>query len=121
MNRVELEERLINFAVLGIEISRSMPKNDPGRHFSDQLLRSSSSPALNYGESQSAESRKDFTHKVSIILKELRETQVCLTIIERASISSNPSLVAKARTECNELVSIFVKTVKSMLDNTYKR
>ena len=52
-------------------------------HYAGQLLRSGSSPALNYGETQSAESKKDFIHKMSIILKELRESLICLTNIKR--------------------------------------
>ena len=46
-----------------------------------QILRSGTSPALNYGEAQSAESQKDFNHKIQIILKELKETGIILKII----------------------------------------
>ncbi|MBL7104607.1 MAG: four helix bundle protein, partial [Bacteroidales bacterium] len=46
-------------------------------HIAGQLIRSGSSPALNYGEAQSAESRKDFVHKLKIILKELKESRIC--------------------------------------------
>jgi four helix bundle protein len=72
MNRFDLEERLINFAVLIVDISESMPKSYAGNHLSGQLLRSGTSPALNYGEAQGGESRKDFIHKIKIVLKELR-------------------------------------------------
>ena len=40
------------------------------------------SAALNYGETQGAESKKDFVHKMKICLKELRESQVNLQIIK---------------------------------------
>jgi four helix bundle protein len=82
----DLEERLIAFAVLIIEIVESFPKTLTGRHFAGQLLRSGTSPALNYGEVQYGESKKDFLHKIKIFLKELRETLVCLKIINRAKI-----------------------------------
>jgi four helix bundle protein len=56
----ELEERLINFAVLLIEICDEIPNTKAGNHLSGQLIRSGTSPALNYGEAQSAESKKRF-------------------------------------------------------------
>jgi four helix bundle protein len=48
-----------------------------------QLLRSGTSPSLNYGEAQSAESRSDFIHKLKISLKELRETKNNILIIQK--------------------------------------
>ena len=86
MNKFELEERLINFAVLIIEIVNELPNTRTGNHLSGQLVRSGTSPALNYGEAQSGESRKDFIHKIKVVLKELRETFVCLKIIDRTKL-----------------------------------
>ena len=63
MNKYDLEERLIEFSVLIIEIVNEMPNTKAGNHLSGQLVRSGTSPALNYGEAQSAESKKDFIHK----------------------------------------------------------
>jgi len=77
MNKFDLEERLINFAVLIVEIEGTMPNTRAANHLAGQLLRSGTSPALNYGEAQSGESRRDFIHKIKIVLKELRETYVC--------------------------------------------
>ena len=62
--KFDLEERLIDFAVLIIEISESLHNTPAGRHISEQLVRSGTSPALHYGEAQSAESRSDFIHKL---------------------------------------------------------
>ncbi|WP_369618645.1 four helix bundle protein [Flavobacterium sp. CFS9] len=78
-----------------------------------QITRSSTSPALNYGEAQSAESKKDFVHKMGICLKELRETYVCLKIIEKANLSTDLENLTKAKTEVNELISIFVTSIKT--------
>ena len=49
-------------------------------------LRSGTSPALNYGEARSGESRKDFVHKLQIVLKELRESLNALKIINKAGL-----------------------------------
>jgi len=86
MDKQKLEDRLIDFAVLIIEIVNEMPNTKAGNHLSGQLVRSGTSPALNYGEAQSAESRKDFIHKIKVVLKELRESFVCLKIIYKARL-----------------------------------
>ena len=74
-NRIfDLEERLIDFAVRIIRIVESLPKTKVANHIAGQLVRCGTSPAPNYGEAQSAESRSDFIHKMKVALKELRET-----------------------------------------------
>ena len=104
-----IEDRLINFAVSIIEIVKELPNDRVGNHLGNQLLRSGTSPGLNYGEALGAESRKDFVHKLDIVLKELRETLNCLKILFRIGYVKNEDIVK----ECNELISIFVKTVKT--------
>lgn len=108
-DKYDLEERLINFAVLIIELVGKLPNTYTGKHFGNQLLRSGTSPALNYGEAQAGESDADFIHKMKVCLKELRETQICLKIISR-----KPLLVDKildiALKESGELVAIFTSS-----------
>ncbi|MEO8088644.1 MAG: four helix bundle protein, partial [Bacteroidota bacterium] len=53
----------------------------------NQVMRSGTSPALHYGEAQSAESDKDFIHKMKVALKELRETMNALRIIKRKPLT----------------------------------
>ena len=72
MKRNELEERLIDFSVLIIKLSNEMNKTKATQHLSGQIIRSGTSVALNYGEAQSSESKKDFVHKMQVVLKELR-------------------------------------------------
>ena len=113
MNRKDLEERLIDFAVMIVDIVDEIPKSRGVNHLIGQLARSGTSPALNYAESQSAESRKDFIHKMSISLKELRETLMCLVIIQRSKkYKTKPEMIPATR-ECDELVSIFVKSIQT--------
>ena len=56
----DIEDRLIDFAVRIIREAESLPKTKAGNHISGQLIRSGTSPASNYGEAQSAESRLRF-------------------------------------------------------------
>ncbi|MEX0723840.1 MAG: four helix bundle protein [Gracilimonas sp.] len=113
MNKIELEERLVLFAVTTIEIINELPSSKAGKHISGQLLRSGTSPALNYAESRSAESLKDFIHKLQIVLKELRESHVCMRIIHKSKLHKNESKIITALKECDELISIFVKSVQT--------
>lgn len=63
---LDLENRLIEFASRIIDLVEALPKRPTGKHLGGQLLRSGTSPALNYGEAQSAESLEDFIHKMKI-------------------------------------------------------
>ena len=110
---VDLEDRLITYAVSIIHATESIPKTKVGNHISGQLIRCGTSPASNYGEAQSAESRMDFIHKMKICLKELRETRIWLLIIERANLLKQTSKLELLIKENNELISIFVKSVKT--------
>jgi four helix bundle protein len=117
MKKFDLQERLINFSVLIIEIVNDIPNTKAGNHLSGQLVRSGTSLSLNYGEAQSAESRKNFIHKMKIILKELRETLICLEIIHRSKLYTIESKIVEAKAECNELISIFVKSIGTAENN----
>lgn len=61
--KYDLEERLIDFAIIISEVVEGLPATRLGNYLAGQLVRSGCSPALNYGEAQSAESRNDFVHK----------------------------------------------------------
>lgn len=90
-----------------------MPRTQAGIHLSGQLLRSGTSPALNYAEAKAAESHRDFTHKIKLALKELRETWVNLRMTDGAGIHPDPRAVADLLAESNELVAIFTQSVRT--------
>ena len=117
MDKFDLEERLIAFSVLIIEIANEIPSTQVGIHLSGQLVRSGTSVSLHYGEAQSAESRKDFVHKMKVILKELRETLICLKLIYRCRLYKSEEKIIKAKVENNELISIFVKSIETAQRN----
>jgi four helix bundle protein len=110
--KFDLEERLIEYAVLILNIAESLPDNRGAIHLSTQLIRSGTAPSLLYGEAQAAESRRDFIHKMKIALKELRETFVSLKIISRkAYLKNGDEKLKKVLQESDELISIFVKSI----------
>ena len=113
-----IEDRLIEFSGLAIEISYSLPHTSQGKHLSNQLYRSASSVSLNYGEAMAAESRRDFIHKMKVSLKELRETHVCLKLIRRLSMTSLKKDLEFSIDECDQLIAIFVASVKTAIKNS---
>ena len=113
----DLEERLIDFAVRVMTVVEALPDTRIGNHIGGQVLRSGTSPAANYGEAQSAESRRDFVHKMKVALKELRETNIWLRMIQRKPLIEPPDNLASIVTECNELISIFVSSVRTAEKN----
>ena len=112
--KYDLEQRLIDFAVLIIQTVESLPDTRTGNHLGNQLLRSGTSPALNYGEAQGAESKRDFIHKFGVILKELRESLICLKILKRIAYLKEDQVLI----ECSELVAIFNRSIITAKKNS---
>ena len=117
MVRNELEDRLVNFAVSIFLVVDKLPKTFAGKHMGEQLIRSSSSAAMNYGEAQAAESKNDFIHKMKVVLKGLRETFISLKIVDKSKMLPSSSNVDRELKENNELIAIFVKSTFTARNN----
>jgi four helix bundle protein len=109
--RKELEARLISLSVNIEKICKGLIKGYMSEHLSKQIIRSSTSAALNYGEAQAAESKNDFIHKISVVLKELRETQISLSLLSGSITENQEQQMQVCQKECDELIAIFHKTV----------
>ena len=83
------------------------------------MMRSGTSPALNYGEARAAESKADFVHKLKICLKELRETHIALRIVQRQKWFSETQL-KPILDECNQLIAKFVASLKKAVHENSK-
>ena len=112
-----MENRLIEFSINLKKACAEMKFDFLSQHLSSQVLRSGTSAALNYGEAQAAESRRDFIHKNSIVLKELRETLVNLKIIFGSELHADHEKMNYLIDECNQLVSIFYRIVQTAKRN----
>ena len=113
--KFDLESRLIDFSLTVIDIVESLPSSRVGSHIANQLVRSGTSPAANYGEALSVESRTDFVHKMRVSLKELRETRIWLLIIQRKGLVKPEAALRVLKENC-ELIAIFAASI-----NTAKR
>ena len=116
MREYDLEDRLVEFAVLVCEIAERPPKNQVGKHLSGQLTRCGTAAAPNYAEAQNAESRRDFIHKMKICLKELGEARVWLKFAKRRGIAKNAPIDEGLR-ESEELIRIFSASIKTAQRN----
>jgi len=116
----DLEERATIFGSAIIRYGDRMPGTLAGRHLAGQLIRSGTAPALHYGEAQSAESRRDFIHKLKIALKELRESRVNLRMIAGSGTMPDDEDHAWLLSECSELILILAKSVRTAEDNLAK-
>ena len=112
-----LKSRLIDFAVIAIQLAGRLPRNQEGRHVSNQMLRSGTSPAPNYGAARAAESSDDFIHKLKIVLKELNETLVWLNVIGRGKMIPSEELKA-AMDECDQLCRIVAAAAMESKDRS---
>lgn len=116
----DLEDRFVEFAARIIEVVESLPNTRAGSYIAGQLVRCGLAPALNYGEAQSAESRDDFIHKMKIILKELKESRVCLKLIDRKQMIKPVKRLDNIKTECEELISIIFTGIETAKKNNRK-
>jgi four helix bundle protein len=79
----DLCDRLFEFAVRVIEFLKTLPYSPENKTIRTQLSKSATSSGANYEEAQSGSSKADFTNKVRISLREMRESNYWLRIIKR--------------------------------------
>lgn len=117
--KYDLEDRLVDFAVMILDTAEKLPDSYGANHLARQISRSGTAPALIYGEAQAAESKADFIHKMKMGLKELRETFVCLKIVYKKKYLKAEEIKI-APNENNELISIFVTSINTAKENMEK-
>lgn len=96
----DLQERLFGFVVRVFKFLRTLPNNQEYSVIRYQLLKAASSTGANYEEAQAGSSRADFTYKVEILLKEMRESNYWLRLISATSEDLKID-----RTELEELIN----------------
>lgn len=102
---IDIQERTFKFGVRIIKFVDKLPRSLSAVELGRQLLRSETSIAPNMEEANGAESKSDFTHKVSIAYKEARETRLWLGLLKAAELI-NTAEVKELYTESDELVRI---------------
>ncbi len=116
--KIDLPDRLLAFSVEVIKFLRKLPNVEEYRIIKYQLIKSSSSSGANYEEAQGASSRKDFKNKIFISLKEMRESNYWMKIIER--VNKDRKLIDEIKnikTESEELKKILGAIASKLNDD----
>jgi four helix bundle protein len=108
----DIAARLVAFGASVVALVAALPQDRGGKHIADQLLRSATSGGSNYEEAQSAQSRMDFVHKVSLAAKEMRESVYWLGLVDRAKLAPQHDIPPLLR-EAGELVAILMSSAKT--------
>ena len=81
----ELLKRTFEFGVKCLLFLESLPKTKVNAIITFQLGKAATSIGSNYEEAQGAESSKDFIHKIAVVLKESRESNYWLRVLDAIS------------------------------------
>jgi four helix bundle protein len=116
LTKEQLSDRLLDFAARTGKVIDAIPETRLGRHIASQMVRCGTSPAPNYEEACAAESRRDFVHKLAIVLKELRESRVWIRLIVKASLLGEGKM-ADLEDEATQLCNIIAKSIVTAKQN----
>lgn len=107
----DIKERTFRFGVEVVRLVLTLPRNPAGFAISGQLVRSGTSIGANVIEAQNCGTKKEFTYTLTISLKEARETEYWLKIINEVKLADQDS-VNKLLMEVNELIKILTSIIK---------
>jgi four helix bundle protein len=115
--KFDLEDRFVDYTCRMIDVVEALPNSRAGIYIAGQLIRSCHSPTFNYGEAQAAESPKDFVHKMSVVLKELKECITALKIIRKKELIKPVLKLEDVYKETEELIAIVAKSIATARKN----
>ena len=107
----DIQKRTYRFALRVIKLARAMPRDVAGSVLGRQVLRSGTRIGANCEEAKAAQSRADFVSKLSLSLKEARETLYWMRLVRDAELV-RPTRVANLVAESDEIVSILTSIVR---------
>ncbi|RKD32329.1 four helix bundle protein [Thermohalobacter berrensis] len=111
-----IKEKSYNFALRIVKMYKYVIKEKREYVMSKQLLRSGTSIGANVEEACAGQSKKDFISKFSIALKEAFETRYWLRLIKDSNMIES-KYVDSMISDCNELISILTKIIKTAKNN----
>lgn len=108
--KFDLEDRLVVYAGEVALFFEKLPKTFTCDYYGKQLVRSSGSTALNFGEFQGTISDKDYIHKITLSIKELKESRVSLRVL-RYIKAYDLAVLDNILDETEQIIAIFSKIV----------
>ena len=107
-----IKNKSFDFALRVVRLTRALVEGKREYVMSKQLLKSATSIGANVRESEYAQSRPDFIHKMSIALKEANETDYWLDLLFHADIIEKTDYES-LKSDLNEIISLLVSIVKT--------
>jgi four helix bundle protein len=117
VRKYDWKERTSKFGEVVIKFAKQLPQNAITHSLISQLVRSATSVGANYQEADSAESRKDFEHKLGISKKEAAECKHWLNMVMHAEPDFKTQ-AEKLIQESQELQLIFITIIKKSRENS---
>ena len=109
-------EKSLNFAVSIVKLYKVLTTSHKEFVMSKQLLRSGTAVGALIREAEHGESRADFIHKMSIVLKEANERLYWLILLQKTEYLLNQQYESIHK-DCDEIVRMLVSIVKSSKKN----
>ena len=115
-NNPDIKSRTFEFSVLIVELYQFLRNEKKEFTLGKQLLRSGTSIGANVEEATAAQSKKDFIAKMSISLKEARETNYWLRLLKRTGYIKKVDLI----NESEEIMNILGAIIRTSRKNVKK-
>jgi len=117
VNAEQMKERTKKFALHVIRLCRALPRSSESSIIGRQLMRSATSVGANYRAVCRARSTPDFVSKLGVVLEEANESLFWIDLLVEARLAS-PDKIGMLRAEANELVAIFVTSLRTAKHST---
>ena len=111
-----IRSRTFDFSVSIIELYKYLQYEKKEYALAKQLLRSGTSIGANVEEATAAQSKKDFISKMSISLKEARETNYWLRLLKRTGFIQKDDLIVESE-EIMNILGAIVRTSRKNLES----
>jgi four helix bundle protein len=116
MEKTDLMERTKRFSIRIVNLAGYLTENYSARTMGHQLLRAGTSVGANYRAACRSKSRRDFINKLKMVEEETDETLFWLELITECQ-PVKPEKLEGLIKEANELLSIFVASLKTARKN----
>jgi len=111
--QIELEERVINYAVMIIELTQDLPDTKTGNDVAGRLLRAGAAPLAHYRAAKHAISADEFIGKLQQCLQNLREAECWVLLIQKSGMLDRDADLESALETTDAMIRIFAATIRS--------
>ncbi|MFC4723303.1 four helix bundle protein [Geojedonia litorea] len=111
-----IKNKSFQFSIKVVELYKVLTVSEKEFVLSRQLLRSGTSIGANIRESEHAESKADFIHKLSIALKEASETEYWLDLLNETHYLKKSTYI-ELKVDINEILKLLISIIKSSKTN----